>query len=144
MVILEALGGSGEALTYAWDDAKPDGLESFDVIHEVRGRASSATHAVSADWEVSPEGDAAQFERSREDLFSLRREHLPSFHCDWLLRNTKNRHHYVVLGLYESEEALAQARSHLAIAAWAKTLPADLYGAVSGPLQTFRIAAYRR
>jgi hypothetical protein len=69
------------------DAAAAAGGEVFVRVAEVRGPwASPPGFAVFADWRTDDPAREAAFEESRRGLFEVRRQHLPTFAVDWLLK----------------------------------------------------------
>lgn len=113
--------------------ARLSGQPVWEVITRLEGPATP-TRAVFADWKVADPSRAAAFEESRRALFLLRREHIPTFAGDLLMRRVDGQGEYSVLGLYADDEGLALSRGHPAIQSYAKSAPASSFTAseVSG------------
>lgn len=122
-------GGTERFDARAGDDP---GEAGYDLVTIVDGPfAGAPTHAVFARWRVDDEAQTAAFEASRRELFELRREHIATFGYDALLRRRgSHRSEYVVIGLYGDDDGRAAARSHPAIAEWARAHPASELSAV--------------
>ena len=106
--------------------------EAYERILVVRGAWSAApTHAAFAEWQVGDPERSHEFEESRRRLFDLRRENLPRFAVDWLLKSLDREGRYLVLGLYGDEESAARlCRLHLAIQLYIRAHPPSEYGAI--------------
>lgn len=105
--------------------------ETFKYLFETHGDWNAPpSHAVYAIWQITdPEREAA-FIESRRQLFELRRQVLPTFACDWLLKHTNEAGQYMVLGLYGDEEgATSLCRDHPAIKKFAHAHSAKEYSA---------------
>ena len=136
------LGAETTPVTYGFGVDPVGAGDIFELVDETRGAWPEAPRfAITADWIVAPGGDPAGFEASRLVLFALRREHIASFHADYLLRRIADRSRYTVFGLYGDEEGLDLARGHAAIRTWAEANPPSRWGArdASG-VHRFRVA----
>lgn len=123
-------------------DAELNGGETLAVVLAITGNwRSQPAYAVDGEWRVAPDL-AAAFEASRHELFRLRREVLPSFAIDWLLRDVVDPTRYLVLGLYGERHDLDLCRDHPEIARFASEHPAASYGAV--PTTALRFYAIQR
>lgn len=73
-------------------------------------------------------------------MFHLRRQYLPTFARDWLLKRLDVVGRYAVVGLYGDEEGLTLSRAHPEIQRFAHQHPPAQLGAtdVSG-LRSFRV-----
>jgi len=124
------------------DTTEVDTANTYERVIEVRGHwPYPAAFAVFAEWQVADPEKFATFEESRRDLFEARREHLPTFASDWLLRHTEIQGRYLVIGLYGDKEGAARlCRLHPEVLRFAEAHPPDLYSAtaISG-LHVFRV-----
>lgn len=109
--------------------ARRPGGELYRLVLRTSGAAPLATHAVFAEWQLESAATAREFEQSRAELFSLRAEHLESFHADLLFQSLSEPARYLILGLYLGEEGLQQARGHSRIRAFAEQNPPSRFGA---------------
>ena len=90
-LVLNPLEGPGPVVRFdgftSLGGARAAGGDTAQLLHEVNGRwVSSVGYAVFADWHVAELVYAPSFEESRQQLFELRRQHLPTFARDWLLK----------------------------------------------------------
>ncbi len=116
--------------------------EVYLPLFEVKGSWMEApSHAVYAAWRVSDPTKARAFERSRWELFILRREVLATFAYDWLLKSLDDEGVYLVLGLYGDEAGATRlCREHPRIQSFIKAHPAEDFSALDlTGLRCFRI-----
>lgn len=118
---------------------------TYRVVSRVRGAYEGPPRAaVSAIWRVRDAQMQRQFERSRRDLFALRRQHLSGFHTDLLLEDVARPGRYLIVGLYGREEDLNLARGHPAIVEFSRTNPPVGFGAIEErPLLYYRVLSSR-
>ena len=116
--------------------------EAYLLLFEVKGSWMEApSHAVYAAWRVSDLTLARAFERSRWELFALRREVLATFAYDWLLKSLDGEGVYLVLGFYGDEAGATRlCREHPRIQSFIKAHPAVDFSAIDlTGLRCFRI-----
>ncbi len=79
----------------------------------------------------SRRGRATAFVESRRQLFTLRRQVLPTFAADWLLKHHDQEGRYMVVGFYGDEEGASRlCREHPEIKRFVAAHPASEYSAV--------------
>ena len=112
--------------------ARATGGEVYEVLFAVRGPwDKTPSHAVYAIWEIRDLERAAAFVESRRQLFTLRRQVLPTFAADWLLKHRDQERRYMVVGFYGDEDGASRlCREHPQIKQFAAAHPASDYGAV--------------
>lgn len=131
--LLQSLEDSTRGLRFDFFASEPaarrtDG-ELYHLVLRTSGAAPLPTHAVFAEWQLESTSTAREFEQSRAELFSLRAEHLESFHADLLFQSLSEPRRYLILGLYLGEEGLQLARGHPQIRASAEQNPPSRFGA---------------
>ena len=112
--------------------ARATGGELYEVLFAVRGPWDKLpSYAVYAVWDVRDGGRATAFVESRRQLFTLRRQVLPTFAADWLLKHHDQEGRYMVVGFYGDEEGASRlCREHPEIKRFASAHPASDYSAV--------------
>ncbi len=126
--------------------ARATGGEVYEVLFAVRGPWDKMpSYAVYAVWEIRDGGRAAAFVESRQQLFALRQQVLPTFAADWLLKHRDQEGRYMVLGFYGDEDGATRlCREHPAIRQFAAAHPASHYSAVDvSGLMCWRIDDFR-
>lgn len=128
--------------------AAPHG-EAFRLTFSVYGQWTAAPgYAVYALWQVSDPAHAAAFVASRQQLFAIRQQVLPTFAFDWLLESRERPHHYLIVGCYGDKEGARRCcREHPEIQSFARNHPAasmsasDLTGARACRVHTYHASA---
>ena len=143
-LLLRPLDGDGPRVRFDLVDdpgAGAAGGEVFVRLAEVRGRwTGPAAYAVFADWRVDDPAREAGFVESRRGLFEVRRQHLPTFAADWLLKRVDAPGCYTVLGLYGDEEGLRLCRAHPEVQRFAQQYPPASLGATDASgMRFFRV-----
>jgi len=83
--------------------------EAYDVVLRVTGEGQAA-YAGLVDWTLDPRpGNTASFERSRQELFALRKQHVPGLVLNGLGRLYGHQHRYQVVQFYSTMDALRAA-----------------------------------
>jgi heme-degrading monooxygenase HmoA len=83
--------------------------EAYDVLFRVTGEGQAA-YAGLGDWTLDPRpGNAASFERSRQEIFELRKQHVPGLVLNGLGRLFGHQHRYQVVQFYSTMDALRAA-----------------------------------
>jgi heme-degrading monooxygenase HmoA len=83
--------------------------EAYDVLVRVTGEGQPA-YAGLVEWTLDPRPDnAASFERSRQEIFELRKQHVPGFVLNGLGRLSGHQHRYQVVQFYSTMDALRAA-----------------------------------
>jgi hypothetical protein len=144
-LLLEPLDGVGRRVrfvTWETEDAAQDaGGEGYRQVLEIRGSwTGEPAYAVFAEWQVAEAAQERAFVESRRQLFTLRRQVLPSFAVDWLLQRLEQAGRFLVLGLYGDEDGLRLCRDHPEIRRFAQAQRTAAYTAtdVTG-LRFFRL-----
>ena len=76
--------------------------EAYDVLFRVTGEGQPA-YAGLVDWTLDPRpGNAARFERSRKEIFELRKQHVSGFVLNGLGRVFDHEYRYQVVQFYSS------------------------------------------
>ena len=90
--------------------ATPGGpQEAYDVLFHVTGDGQPA-YARLVDWTLDPRpGNAARFERTRRELFELRKRYVPGFVLNRLGRVCGHQDRYQVVQFYSTMDALRAA-----------------------------------
>ncbi len=79
--------------------------EAYDVLFRVTGEGQPA-YAGLVDWTLDPRpGNAASFERTRKELFELRKQYVPGFVVNGLGRLLGHQHRYQVVQFYSTMDA---------------------------------------
>jgi heme-degrading monooxygenase HmoA len=80
--------------------------EAYDVLFRVTGEGQPAYVSL-VDWTLDPRpGNAASFERTRQEVFALRKQYVPGFVFNGLGRLFGHQSRYQVLQAYSTLEAL--------------------------------------
>jgi hypothetical protein len=80
--------------------------EAYDVLFRVTGEGQPA-YAVLGDWTLDPRpGNAASFERTRKEVFELRKQYVPGFVANGLGRLFGHQYRYQVVQFYSTMDAL--------------------------------------
>ncbi len=104
--------------------------ELYQLLFGVMGTISAQpVYAVAIEWDLLNLPSAAAFEDAQRALFETRRQHLPSFVFDWLLKRLDREGQYLALGVYGDEEGLRLGQSHPEIQRFAENHPAARYAA---------------
>jgi heme-degrading monooxygenase HmoA len=83
--------------------------EAYDVLVRVTGEGQPA-YAGLVDWTLDPRPDnAASFERSRQEIFALRKQHVPGLVLNGLGRLCGHQGRYQVVQFYRTMDALRAA-----------------------------------
>ena len=83
--------------------------EAYDVLIRVMGEGQSA-YALLIDWTIDPGPDnAASFERTRKEIFELRKRYVPGFVGNGLGRLLGHAYRYQLVQFYSTMEALRSA-----------------------------------
>lgn len=83
--------------------------EAYDVVMRVMGEGQSA-YASLIDWTLDPQPDnAASFERTRKEIFELRKQYVPGFVANGLGRLLGHPYRYQVVQFYSTMDALRSA-----------------------------------
>jgi heme-degrading monooxygenase HmoA len=83
--------------------------EAYDVLFRVMGEGQPA-YAGLVDWTLDPRpGNAASFERTRQEIFELRKQYVPGFVGNGLGRLFGHQYRYQVVQFYSTLEALRAA-----------------------------------
>jgi heme-degrading monooxygenase HmoA len=83
--------------------------EAYDVLLRVTGEGQPA-YAGLVDWTLDPRPDnVASFERSRKEIFELRKHYVPGFIVNGLGRLFGHRYRYQVVQFYSTMDALKAA-----------------------------------
>jgi heme-degrading monooxygenase HmoA len=83
--------------------------EAYDVLVRVTGEGQPA-YAGLVDWTLDPRpGNAASFERSRQEIFALRKQHVPGLVLNGLGRLFGHQYRYQVVQFYSTLDALQAA-----------------------------------
>jgi heme-degrading monooxygenase HmoA len=80
--------------------------EAYDVLTRVMGEGQAA-YAILVDWTLDPRPDnAASFERTRKEIFELRKQYIPGFVGNGLGRLLGHPYRYQVVQFYSTMDAL--------------------------------------
>ena len=83
--------------------------EAYDVLFRVTGEGQAAYISL-VDWALDPQPDnAVRFERTRQELFELRKQYVPGFVANGLGRLFGHQHRYQVVQFYSTMDALRAA-----------------------------------
>ncbi len=83
--------------------------EAYDVLTRVMGEGQSA-YASLIDWALDPRPEnAASFERTRKEIFDLRKQYMPGFVGNGLGRLLGHLYRYQVVQFYSAMDALRSA-----------------------------------
>jgi len=83
--------------------------EAYDVLMRVMSEGQSA-YAGLVDWTLDPQPDnAASFERTRKEIFELRKQYVPGFVANGLGRLLGHPYRYQVVQFYSTMDALSSA-----------------------------------
>jgi len=83
--------------------------EAYDVLFRVTGEGQPA-YATLVEWALDPRpGNAASFERTRKELFELRKQYVPGFVVNGLGRLLGHEHRYQVVQFYSTMDAFRAA-----------------------------------
>jgi len=83
--------------------------EAYDVLMRVLSEGQSA-YAGLVDWTLDPQPDnAASFERTRKEIFELRKQYVPGFVANGLGRLLGHSYRYQVVQFYSTMDALGSA-----------------------------------
>jgi heme-degrading monooxygenase HmoA len=83
--------------------------EAYDVLFRVTGEGQPA-YAVLVDWTLDPRpGNAASFERTRKEVFELRKQYVPGFVSNGLGRLFGHQYRYLVVQFYSTMDAVRAA-----------------------------------
>ena len=83
--------------------------EAYDVLMRVMSEGQSA-YAGLVDWTLDPQPDnAASFERTRKEIFDLRKQYVPGFVGNGLGRLLGHQYRYQVVQFYSTMDALKNA-----------------------------------
>jgi hypothetical protein len=112
--------------------ARSSGGDPYVLLFGVMGTISvQPTYAVAIEWEVLHLADVAAFEDAQRQLFETRRQYLPSFVFDWLLKRLDRDGQYLALGVYGDEEGLRLGQNHPEIQRFAADHPPAAYAATT-------------
>ncbi len=104
--------------------------EPYLLLFGVMGTISvQPAYAVAVEWEVLHLANVAAFEDAQRQLFETRRQYLPSFVFDWLLKRLDRDGQYLALGVYGDEEGLRLGQIHPEIQRFAADHPPATYAA---------------
>lgn len=130
-VYLASLDGS-QYERFAIHDQNPgaDGQDAFRILFAVSGKAvNEPEYVIYAEWAIEDTSKEDAFVKSRMELFNLRGEHLSNFSFDVLLKHATQPGRYLIIGFYQDEAGLTDARSHPAIREWAKDNAPSVFSA---------------
>jgi heme-degrading monooxygenase HmoA len=83
--------------------------EAYEVLMRVAGEGQPA-YAGLVDWTLDPQPDnAASFERTRKEIFELRKQYVPGFVANGLGRLLGHQYRYQVVQFYSTMDALSSA-----------------------------------
>jgi heme-degrading monooxygenase HmoA len=104
--------------------------EGYESVFEVDADSVSdpGTCEMLVDWTINL-GAAADFEKSRRELFELRKKHSKGFRSNRLRRSAGNGSKYLILQMYNDIEAGRAAQSAPELRAYAQAHPYSLYAA---------------
>ena len=140
---LSGLGANGETAYFSFFE-KWNAACQYEVVTRVGGAyEGNARFAVFAMWLLDNPDRADEFISSRLRLIALRREILPTFQTDYLLRHLDNESRFIVLGLYGDKEGAATlSRQHPQIQEFAAANLAGVASDTSGAM-VFKLTSHR-